>query len=589
MKFVNIFSRSILLKVVVLVVLLAIIVFTLLILVNSHWQRVDTMSQIESQGYRTTDLVELNIEEPMLIGDNQGTHQQFARIDSLYDDLSVYLTDFRGNITYSTDENILRRDLDEVHPEPGVHQVVFDSLDQETEESAMVTAGDETYFMTVRSIPNEPECYHCHGSSQPILGSMLVMQNINPDLALLQRHQIQNALLGLGCLLILVFFLVYFLKKTVINRITYLHEMETRVSKGELDLEFRDLGQDELGRLNQGFKEMVQNLKQKISESQEKTKMAEEQTKEANLAMEEAAEARDAAQEREKSLQEAATQVQSIAHELTQFTEQLAAQVEQASRGAEEQSRRTTETATSMEEMNATVLEVAQNASKSAEEATQAQETAKSGENTVHEAVKAIATVQRNALGLKKQIATLGEQAEGIGKIMNVIDDIADQTNLLALNAAIEAARAGDAGRGFAVVADEVRKLAEKTMKATQEVGQYISNIQEEVNKNMESVDHTVDSVKGATKQANESGKQLRKIVELIKQASEQVQAIATATEEQSTASEEINKNIEEINRISKETAGVMNQSAQAITDLSKQTQKLQSLVDKLQAGSQNN
>ena len=64
--------------------------------------------------------------------------------------------------------------------------------------------------------------------------------------------------------------------------------------------------------------------------------------------------------------------------------------------------------------------------------------------------------------------------AEGIGRIMNVISDIADQTNLLALNAAIEAARAGDAGRGFAVVADEVRKLAEKTMTATKEVGDAI-------------------------------------------------------------------------------------------------------------------
>jgi len=269
--------------------------------------------------------------------------------------------------------------------------------------------------------------------------------------------------------------------------------------------------------------------------------------------------------EKEESLQANLERIQAVNEEvmrasasISEYSEELSGQTDEVAHGAELQKQRAQETATAMEEMNATVLEVASNAGKAAEQADETRRQAEAGADVVNRAVAAITTVRERSEALKQNMGSLGKQAEGIGQVLNVISDIADQTNLLALNAAIEAARAGDAGRGFAVVADEVRKLAEKTMTATQEVGDAIKAIQSGARTNMASVDEAAQAVGTATELVNESGEALNSIRSLVDQSADQVRAIATAAEEQSATSEQINRSVEEVNAVAQDTADGM-------------------------------
>ncbi|WP_084448666.1 methyl-accepting chemotaxis protein [Desulfovibrio inopinatus] len=405
-----------------------------------------------------------------------------------------------------------------------------------------------------------------------------------------QAHQSATWQIVVGIIVsIIAMGIMWLLAGGIVKPLRKAAEYAETVAGGDFSKHLDVQQKDEVGTLADALRSMVSSLEAKIMEAEQKGEEALRETEHAKLAMDEAEEARaQAEQAKAEGILAAASKIEGVVEVITSASEELSAQVEQSSRGADQQAQRVSETVSSMEEMNNSVLEVARNASDAANACEQTGDKAKQGSGVVDQVVKSIKEVQKLSDILKQDMTTLGEQAEGIGRILNVISDIADQTNLLALNAAIEAARAGEAGRGFAVVADEVRKLAEKTMTATSEVGQAIDSVQQGTRKNISNVDRAVSKVEEATALAGESGQALREIVYLVGQVSDQVRSMATASEEQASSSEEINRAIEDVSRISSETSDAMNQSAQAVVELARQAQELSTLVQEMQAENSN-
>ena len=174
---------------------------------------------------------------------------------------------------------------------------------------------------------------------------------------------------------------------------------------------------------------------------------------------------------------------------------------------------------------------------------------------------------------------SLGRRGEEIGDVIKVINDIAEQTNLLALNAAIEAARAGELGRGFAVVADEVRGLAERTSKATKEVGTLISSIQNETRQAVSRMGDGTELVAAGVKLANEAGEALSKIVQRTIDANTMIHAIATASDEQSYATQEISRDITAISDIANDSVTQTKVGSRSAKELDEKVSELEQLV----------
>ncbi len=278
-------------------------------------------------------------------------------------------------------------------------------------------------------------------------------------------------------------------------------------------------------------------------------------------------------------LKEVLTETKAAADNLASSSQELSANSEQMSKGVAEQSNRSSQIATSAEEMSQTVVDIAKNASAMSTSAAETTVIAQEGENIVDRSIQEVKAIADTVNESAELMSSLGERSKQIGDIVDVIKDIADQTNLLALNAAIEAARAGDQGRGFAVVADEVRKLAERTSKATTEIGSMITAIQHEVEKAVLNMSDGTKRVVVGVDFATKAGDALHSIVSSVQGLQTMVQQIASATEEMLTTSEVISGDIETIASVSKDTLSTSGQIAQSASDLAELSLMLQRLV----------
>ena len=242
--------------------------------------------------------------------------------------------------------------------------------------------------------------------------------------------------------------------------------------------------------------------------------------------------------------------------------------------------------ATASEEMAATSGEIASNCQAVAVSSQQASDTAASGKGVVEGTVDVMSRIADEVQGSAGTVEKLGARSIEIGEIISTIEDIADQTNLLALNAAIEAARAGELGRGFAVVADEVRALAERTGRATKEIGGMIKSIQQETNEAVGSMEQGVREVERGTAEARKSGDALQAILDQIHAVTVQASQIATAAGQQTSTTSEISDNIRRITTIADQTTRGAQQTAGASGDLSKLAENLKGLVQQFKLAS---
>ena len=279
-------------------------------------------------------------------------------------------------------------------------------------------------------------------------------------------------------------------------------------------------------------------------------------------------------------------QTSSAIDEVTSTMHEMSVNVQNMVKSTQVQASSVSETSASIDEMVASIQRVADTAKVLLDISNRSREEVHSGITTMEKATDGLNKINNTIGSSAENIGVLGQRADDIGKIIEVIDDLAEQTNLLALNAAIEAARAGEHGLGFAVVADEVRKLAEKSAQSTKEISELIQSIQKEARKAVENMDQSTTIVNQGLELGSELNTALRKISNVVTEVYKFAQEIGAATNEQSHGSSQIARATTRLNEITHEINSAVEEQASGAHAVVKAMERMRELVQQTTSGS---
>jgi methyl-accepting chemotaxis protein len=258
---------------------------------------------------------------------------------------------------------------------------------------------------------------------------------------------------------------------------------------------------------------------------------------------------------------------------------ELEAAARQQAASAKELASTTVEIATTMRELSAMSRQISTSAKRAADVAEEAGASARAGDETVKRAGGAISGIKHQVEVIVGHMLDLGRQAQQIGFILELINELAEQTNILAINATIEAAGAGEAGKRFGVVAVEIRRLADRVRDASREIAGLVDAINEAANT-------TVIATEGGAKAADSGAARFAEVLAMFDHIAERV-AVATSVaqeiehsiEQQTTAVEQVSGAIGEVAMAAKESEEIAGSALETSSRLAGVSSQLATLI----------
>jgi len=275
-------------------IMAAMLIIILLVLLAEIYMRIyfgtkDRLEIATSLSSELADSIYAGIKYPMEIGDSEAIKRELSDIRKKMRDVQVFICDFDQEIVYTTHtEKLKTRVADSIN-----NQTILRTL-TETLKTGIEPrfdprkpfediANGRRHLVIIRPIPNEKDCYHCHGSSRKVIGGIVVKLDAERTYAQVVAQRNRTLIIVLFLIPIAVVLIYLMVNRLVRHPVESLAEKAKKFAEGDMFVSVDVKTEDEIGILGKAFNYMVESVssfsKKLEEENKRKTALLNERTK----------------------------------------------------------------------------------------------------------------------------------------------------------------------------------------------------------------------------------------------------------------------------------------------------------------------
>ncbi len=359
--------------------------------------------------------------------------------------------------------------------------------------------------------------------------------------------------------IILILFLTTLITRSIYIPIDKLTRFMYEAKNGNLTMDIKDDGRDEICQLTMNFKKMIENIRELIKDV---SSIIVKVSKDADFVA--------------KSSELSYTTSSNIAMVVGSIAVGTSEQAGQAGIGVENITKLSNEIGNIGNKMHTVSKSVASTRDLS-QKSLQISE-------FLSEKAKLTSTASKNII---KNIEELTEYMKKIKSILKIIVNISEQTNLISINASIEAAKAGKTATGFAVVATEIKKLAKSSKASVASISELLKTIEIKADSAINEANNSYEIIDRQMEAVNETSKAFKIISEEMEDIFAHVNNVDASLNEVLEFKEEVMENIKKIAHVSQEAAATTEEVTANTQDQIAQAQNLSNFASSLHELSQ--